>query len=682
MLKIIGKGGWYVITGIIAAGLVIWGCVPKLDDPVSDPNINDIRLTEIHYNPTPLGNFTSDNLEFLELKNVGSGTVNLGALHFTNGVDFEFPKEASVEAGGFYVIASSKNAFSQRYGFDPDGIYNGQLKNSGELIEIADRASKEIVISQTYADTDAWPKAADGEGYSLVPVNQNPAKGGTDPVYWRRSTKMGGSPGKDDEDLPIDSTLFNVRITEIMYHPAYTDTIGDDSLEFIEFKNVGATALALSDVVFTDGINYAFPNGTVLQPGAFYVVASNARWFENRYSSAPNDTFTGQLRNSGETITLQDGKTGITIISITYEDHAPWPPNADGLGWSMVTIKPDPALFDMSNPAAWRQSFRLNGSPGSDDPGPVYINEVLTHTDPPQTDMVELYNPNAVAVDISSWYLTDGLNNPQKFRIPAGTVIPANGYLVFDESAFNADTSSPASFRFSEYGEEVYICAEATGRMRGGFYHGFSFGAIDNGVSFGRYVNSVGIEDFVAQTATSFGAANKGPVIGPVVITEIMYNPADSLSEFLEIKNISGGDIRLYDIDHPDSTWKIDGPGFSFPAGSSLKAGEIALVVTSGVPASELKERYSIPDGIQLFTTTAMLDNSRDSLSILRPYIDSTSLTLLELPYVAVDFVAFKDSGEWPSEADGTGKSLQRIDPKAYANDPANWEAADPTAGR
>jgi hypothetical protein len=25
---------------------------------------------------------------------------------------------------------------------------------------------------------------------------------------------------------------------------------------------------------------------------------------------------------------------------------------------------------------------------------------------------------------------------------------------------------------------------------------------------------------------------------------------------------------------------------------------------------------------------------------------------------------------------------LQRIDPKAYANDPANWKAADPTAGR
>jgi hypothetical protein len=79
---------------------------------------------------------------------------------------------------------------------------------------------------------------------------------------------------------------------------------------------------------------------------------------------------------------------------------------------------------------------------------------------------------------------------------------------------------------------------------------------------------------------------------------------------------------------------------------------------------------------------TKMLGNSCDSLIISKPDIDSTSLTMAALPYISVDRVIFKDSGAWPSEADGNGMSLQRIDPKAYANDPANWKAADPTAGR
>jgi len=36
----------------------------------------------------------------------------------------------------------------------------------------------------------------------------------------------------------------------------------------------------------------------------------------------------------------------------------------------------------------------------------------------------------------------------------------------------------------------------------------------------------------------------------------------------------------------------------------------------------------------------------------------------------------------WPVEADGQGKSLSRIDPQTYGNDPANWPPATPTPGR
>jgi hypothetical protein len=43
-------------------------------------------------------------------------------------------------------------------------------------------------------------------------------------------------------------------------------------------------------------------------------------------------------------------------------------------------------------------------------------------------DWIELYNTSNVAVDISGYYLSDKLDNPTKWEIPAGTVIPGNGY--------------------------------------------------------------------------------------------------------------------------------------------------------------------------------------------------------------------------------------------------------------
>jgi len=46
-------------------------------------------------------------------------------------------------------------------------------------------------------------------------------------------------------------------------------------------------------------------------------------------------------------------------------------------------------------------------------------------------DWIELYNDGDVDVDLSGYHLSDKSNNPDKWEIPAGTIIPAKGYLVF-----------------------------------------------------------------------------------------------------------------------------------------------------------------------------------------------------------------------------------------------------------
>ena len=45
------------------------------------------------------------------------------------------------------------------------------------------------------------------------------------------------------------------------------------------------------------------------------------------------------------------------------------------------------------------------------------------------------------------------------------------------------------------------------------------------------------------------------------------------------------------------------------------------------------------------------------------------------------DKVRYADTAPWPTEADGGGKSLQRLVESTYGNDPANWIAGGRSPG-
>src|SRR6185503_417015 len=133
---------------------------------------------------------------------------------------------------------------------------------------------------------------------------------------------------------------------------------------------------------------------------------------------------------------------------------------------------------------------------------PVLVNEVLTHTDWPEVDAIELFNPNGVDADISGWFLTDDPARPTKFRIADGTIIVAGGYRVFTETNFNPNPLTDTnSFALGSSGEQVYLFSSNAGGHLTGYSHGFIFGGAARGVTFGRHVISTGDEHFVAQIA-------------------------------------------------------------------------------------------------------------------------------------------------------------------------------------
>ena len=473
--------------------------------------------------------------------------------------------------------------------------------------------------------------------------------------------------------------LSDVVVSEIMYHPPDVGQIVGDEFEFIELKNVGTEIVDLGGVSFADGIEYTFPAGTSIAPGGFVVLASNPAQFAAKYGFQPAGAYTGALNNAGERVALsQPG--GAVFFEVTYADDAPWPGAADGGGFSIVPVDPF-SNPDPNDPANWRASSAIGGSPGEDDAAvsiaPVYVNELLAHTDPPQQDAVELHNPNDETVNIGGWYLTDDADEPRKYRFPAGTTIPPGGFLIVDEEDFNPSPGVDPSFGFSAVGDEVYLfSADETGTLTG-YRHGYSFAASENQVSFGRHVNSVGAEMFVRQRASSFGQENVGPRPSPVVISEIMYHPLEGSDEFLEITNISNGLIPLYDPLVPQNTWQIDGLMYTLPQGIELAAGEVLLVV--GIDPATFRTKYGIPGDVQIVGPyIGLLSNAGERLELEEPDPPNQDG---EVPYIEVDAVTYTDESPWPPQADGGGRSLQRTNLEVYADDPIYWQASPVVGG-
>jgi hypothetical protein len=322
----------------------------------------------------------------------------------------------------------------------------------------------------------------------------------------------------------------------------------------------------------------------------------------------------------------------------------------------------------------------------------VVINEVLAHSDFPLEDAIELYNPTASPVSIGGWWLSDSARVPLKFQVPPNTSIPARGYVVFYEYQFNnSDVASIPFALSSSRGDQVNLCAAVAASLNG-LRAVADFGASESGVSMGRFETSQGIE-FVALSRRTFGhdnpsnlqdfrggggLSNAYPKVGPIVMTEMMYHPANNspIEEYIELYNTSASTVLLYDYAFPSNAWHLrDAVDFDFPANTQIPPGGYLIVVSfdpSNNPAalSQFQSRYGT--NITLVGPfSGRLDNSGDSVELYKP--DAPDASGGSPPYVLVEKVAYSNFPPWPFDAGGTGDALHRLSLVAYGNDPTNW---------
>ena len=163
------------------------------------PQEESLRITELMYHPAP-----DAPLEFVELQNVGDLPLDLSAVSFTNGIDFEFGTSdvTALDPGEFVLVVQDRVAFDAAYDTTDlliAGEFNGSLRNSGERIALSFGRSTEI---QNFVFDDGWYVETDGGGPSLIAVDPfDESAIWDDAVNWSASAEPGGSPGFSDGDI-------------------------------------------------------------------------------------------------------------------------------------------------------------------------------------------------------------------------------------------------------------------------------------------------------------------------------------------------------------------------------------------------------------------------------------------------------------------------------------------------
>lgn len=600
-------------------------------------------------NASTIGDYFPD---YIELRNNGATAIALTGYALTDNPlapsKYVFPAGTTIGAGEHLVVWCDSDT-------NTAGLHSG-FKLDGDGDQLLLLGSTSIVDSVTYG-----PQAPDVSIGRIVN-----GTGG-----WQANTPTPGA-ANSAKTLGDVSAL---RINEWMAAPAY----GED---WFEIHNTSSNVVALSGLWLSDTPSdpkvTQIPALSFIEPGGF------TKFFADGSPDGGNHG-NFKLNENGESLVLTAANGATTIDTLTFGAQAP-----------------DTAQGRLPDGGGTIVSFASQtASPGAMNwaPAPVFINEVIANTASPFEDAIEIRNPTAAAVDIGGWWLSDFRMQRKKFQIPAGTSVPANGYVVFYKAALEAGA---VPFSFSAFDDEAVLSAvDGTGALTG-YGSLVHFPPSAENVSFGRVPAtgldaSSGAAEFWPQAAHTFGqdnppdvatfrtgtgATNAAPRIGPVTINEIMYHPVDPTNgtdntddEFIELFNPGTNAVSL-------AGWRLTGDTeYEFPAPATLAAGAYLLLVsfapTDTVTLAAFRTNYNLSAGVTVYGPySEKLANSTFKLEIDRPATNGGYST-----HITVDRVEYRDIAPWPTAPDGGGESLQRTSSTIIGNTAENWLGDAPTPG-
>lgn len=441
------------------------------------------------------------------------------------------------------------------------------------------------------------------------------------------------------EPLGPSSRRSGIAISEILYHPA--QRVDGKELEFIELYNSQPWDEDVSGWRLSGEVDFVFPEGTMVPGDGFLVLARVPGDVESEFGiSDVVGPWTGNLSNDGGRIRLRK-PSGAIVQEVNYNDDFSWPAAADGTGHSLVLAR---ASYGEDDVRAWEASHSVGGSPGADDQVPsddldqVFVSSVLSNSELPAEDFLELGNAAPYAIDLSGCFLSDARDTLALFTIPEGTSIAAGGKVRFTESVLG--------FALGSDGDAVYLTDPAGNRV----LDAVVLPASATNVPFVRKRSDKPLR----------------PLSQPeVVINELMFHPPteESADEWIEIHNPGNETVDL-------SGWAFtDGIEFVFPDGVQIAAGGFLVIAKDR--ARTLANHSGLDASLVLGDYSGTLSDGGERVALSR--LDDGLL-------VVEDELTYRDADRWHRFSDGRGATLERRDPRAESLGASNWADSDESA--
>ena len=429
----------YVKSRLLQGGT--WSALNEATFAVG-PVADNLRITEIMYHPN------DPNTEYIELKNIGTKTLNLNLVRFTNGIDFTFPG-LELPADEYILVVKDTNTFTAQYGagLNIAGQYSGSLENRGERIELKDAARQTI---HDFKYNNGWYNITDGLGFSITVTDPTAAEPNDWDTKsgWRPSANTNGSPGWDDSANV--HTLGDVVINELSAHSHA------GAPDWIELYNTTNVPINIGGWFLSDSksnlMKFEIAEGTTIEPYSYLVFYEDLH-FGN--PSNPGCIVPFALSENGETLYLHSGADG-TLTG--YSEEEKFGASETGIAFGRY----------LKSTGTYNFVAMSRNTPGSANAypkvGPIVISEIMYHPDTEaDAEYIELYNISNSTVTLAEydneqfiyvpWRLTD--SDGIVFDFPPDTKMAPGEYLLLIKSRnafYSRHPAVPAGVQVFEWG--------------------------------------------------------------------------------------------------------------------------------------------------------------------------------------------------------------------------------------
>jgi hypothetical protein len=441
------------------------------------------------------------------------------------------------------------------------------------------------------------PLANGTNKFSVVGVNRNgqPITGDSNSV----SMVYGGT---------NSSPAGKVVINEIMYNPVVANS------QFVElYNNSTNTTYDLSGWQL-QGYGYTFPNGSIIAPTNYLVLAENPAAFAGAYG-ATNPVFgifSGILPAKG--ILALSTSSNATVAEVDYENQLPWPTNANGTGASLQLIDPHQDNWRAGNWSSMPFSatpVAQNSVAASLTPFPsLWINELqadnlngITNRAGQHTGWLELYNPSTNILSLNGLYLANNYTNLLQWAFPTNASIIAGQFkVIFADALTNLSTTNELHTGFilpSGSGSLALTRLATNGQQQVLDYVDYqnigandSYGSFPDGQSFLR-------QEFFQATP---GAPNNGTATPPPSFVDYAAPASVYTQDFDSLPDPGATSVNAANpVTINETTYSLASPyDFAYPTIVTGSSGGLGISALAGwYGTSALLSRFGATDGDQ-----------------------------------------------------------------------------------